>query len=95
MHKKRESASTVALMEKLVKEKDLDNFIKQNEDIMCEESLSGYLKKLCAERSIIPERVILNAQLDRVYGHQIFSGTRKPSRDKVIQLAFGFGLDFN
>lgn len=26
-------------------------------------------------------------------GHQLFNGTRKPSRDKVIQLAFGFGLD--
>ena len=29
----------------------------------------------------------------RTYGHQLFSGKRKPSRDKVIQFAFGFGLD--
>ena len=34
-----------------------------------------------------------SAQLDRVYGHQIFTGRYHPSRDKVIQLAFGFGLD--
>jgi hypothetical protein len=41
----------------------------------------------------VPERVIKLASIERTYGHQLFNGTRKPSRDKVIQLAFGFGLD--
>ena len=40
----------------------------------------------------IAERVIKRAGIDRTYGHQLFSGRRKPSRDKVIQLAFGFEL---
>ena len=30
--------------------------------------------------------------MPRNYAYQLFNGTRKPSRDKVIQLAFGFGL---
>ena len=40
----------------------------------------------------VPERVIKMASIERTYGHQLFNGTRKPSRDKVIQLAFGFRL---
>lgn len=40
----------------------------------------------------MPERVIKAASIDRTYGHQIFNGTRRPSRDKLLQLAFGFGL---
>ena len=51
------------------------------------------LARLCAERETARERVIQRAQIERSYGHQLFNGTRRPSRDKVIQLAFGFGLD--
>ena len=52
-----------------------------------------YIKELCYMTKQVPERVIKNASIERTYGHQLFNGTRKPSRDKVIQLAFGFGLD--
>ncbi len=52
-----------------------------------------YLARLCCEREIARERVIQRARIERSYGHQLFNGTRRPSRDKVIQLAFGFGLD--
>ena len=52
-----------------------------------------YLARLCSEREIVRERVIQRARIERSYGHQLFNGTRRPSRDKVIQLAFGFGLD--
>lgn len=52
-----------------------------------------YIKELCYMTKQVPERVIKNASIERTYGHQLFNGTRKPSRDKVIQLAFGFELD--
>lgn len=56
-------------------------------------SFPEHLARLCAERETARERVIQRAQIERSYGHQLFNGTRRPSRDKVIQLAFGFGLD--
>ena len=31
--------------------------------------------------------------IEKHYGYQIFSGTKKPSRDKVIMLCFGMGLN--
>jgi len=40
----------------------------------------------------VPERIINRADIESSYGHQIFKGSRMPSRDKVIQLAFGFGF---
>ena len=36
--------------------------------------------------------VIHGSQLDRNYAYQIFSGTRKPTRDKLLALGFGMGL---
>jgi transcriptional regulator with XRE-family HTH domain len=46
-------------------------------------------------KELVPEQVIRKAGIERSYGHQLFNGTRKPSRDKVIQLAFGLGLDLD
>ena len=41
---------------------------------------------------MLPAQVIERSQIERTYGHQLFNGTRRPSRDKVLQLALGLGL---
>ena len=38
--------------------------------------------------ALFPEHLIRRANLEKSFGHQLFSGKRKPSRDTVIQLAF-------
>ncbi|MEA4870464.1 MAG: helix-turn-helix transcriptional regulator [Christensenella sp.] len=52
-----------------------------------------YLAQLCSERNATRERVIQRAGIERSYGHQLFNGIRRPSRDKALQLAFGLELD--
>lgn len=51
-----------------------------------------YITSLCAEQNEVPEHIILRAGLEKSFGHQLFSGRRAPSRDTVLQLAFGFSL---
>ena len=36
--------------------------------------------------------IIRDAGIDTTYGYQIFDGKKKPRRDKLLQLAFGFPL---
>lgn len=67
-------------------------FVGENTDCFIEQSFAEYITMLGRERGVSHSQVIRDAQIDRVYGQQIFSGVRKPSRDKVIQLAFGFSL---
>ena len=67
-----------------------------NEVLQSETSLppfSDYIAQICFVRGEPREYVIRRAGIERSYGYQLFNGTRKPSRDKAIQLAFGFGLD--
>lgn len=52
-----------------------------------------YVAQLCQSRGETREHIIRRSGINRTYGHQLFNGIRRPSRDKVIQLAFGFGLD--
>lgn len=85
--------STSTLLRRLFKSSDLDKFINNNIDEMNIPPFHVYILDLCKAEGWVPEQIIKKAAIDRTYGHQLFNGTRKPSRDKVIQLAFGFGLD--
>ena len=51
-----------------------------------------YISSICARQNEVPEHVIQRAGLEKSFGHQLFSGRRTPSRDTVLQLAFGFSL---
>lgn len=57
-------------------------------------SLAEHLDALLDQKETSKAEVIYRAGLDTVYGYQIFNGTRKPSRDKLLQLAFGFPLTY-
>ena len=87
-----ERLDTSTFLRRLMKTRDFETFIDTYDTEMSEKQLSVYLSKLCEEKKLVPERIIKAAQIDRTYGHQLFNGTRQPSRDKVIQLAFGFEM---
>lgn len=84
---------TDTLMRRIFKASNVEDVLKQNAPSMQAENFCACLNDLCRELGAVPEQVIRRSQIDRSYGHQLFNGTRKPSRDKVLQLAFGFGLN--
>lgn len=84
---------TSTLLRRLFKASNLNSFIEENEYCLQTTPFHEYISRLCQKMGCIPEQIIKQTTIERTYGHQIFNGTRSPSRDKVIQLAFGFGLD--
>ena len=87
-----EKVSTDSLLKKILRTKNLNSFLQRNEQYLRPEAFPEMLRSLCERRGLVPERVIQRAQIDRTYGHQLFNGTRRPSRDKVLQLAISIGL---
>jgi len=85
--------TTSKMLALIFKTNNIGNFIKNNSVNMETCRLTDYLKDLCKEKNVVQEHVIIHSDIDRTYGHQIFRGLHKPSRDKIIQLAFGFGLN--
>ena len=55
-------------------------------------SLAEYLQQLLDEKGLERSKVVREAGLNDTFGYQIFKGTRKASRDKVLQLAFAMQL---
>lgn len=86
---------TSTLLRRLFKTRSLSSYVKRNEASMVNESFSDYLQEMLSEKGVVAEQVINSSGIERTYGHQLFNGTRKPSRDKVLQLAVGFGLSYD
>lgn len=84
---------TATLMENLIKVNTLDSFLNKNKANFNVPAFNEYIQSICDERHISAESIIKAADIDRTYGHQLFNGTRKPSRDNVIKLALAFKLD--
>ncbi|NCB51658.1 MAG: hypothetical protein EOM54_07250 [Clostridia bacterium] len=84
---------TSTLFRQLFKTSNIKAFTENNSAEMRLPSFSEYISGLCADRGEVPERIIKRADIERSFGHQLFKGTKNPSRDTVLQLAFGFEAD--
>lgn len=84
--------NTTRLLNELKNAKTFVGFTDKNPDVFCDESIADCLQRLCFERNAELAQVIRRSGIDRTYGYQLFNGRRSPSRDKLIQLAFGFPL---
>jgi len=83
---------TSALLEELFMADDVRTFLCENERGMITPPFTEYLDALCTYKKMVRERVIKNAGIERTFGHQLFRGVRKLSRDNALRLAFGFEL---
>lgn len=88
-----ENARTSTLLRQLFEAPDLDTFFDRYQPAMRLPDFHEYLLELCRDRQMKKETVIRRAGIERTYGYQLLNGTRKPSRDKVLQLALALRLD--
>ncbi len=86
--------STDELLKILNQEEEIESYIEENKDDLIDLSLSDYLDDMLKKYDISKNLAINNSELNQIYGYQIFDGKKKnPSRDKLIQLIFGMGLN--
>ena len=85
--------STDELLALLFKERSLEHFLQRNESAYLNTTFADYLSSWCKKHQAVPEQVIRQANLEKSFGHQLFTGKRNPSRDTVLQLAFAMGAE--
>lgn len=93
MNKDSPKISTSKLFRLLFKAPNPEQFIGNNMEEMRIPSFSEYITELSKKQGSVAEHIIKRANIERSFGHQIFRGSRNPSRDTVLQLAFGFEAD--
>ena len=86
-------ARTDASVKDLLKATSIEGFLAGNQDNMLTMNLSEYLMALLRQKKLKRADVIRDSHLEHAYVYQIFDGKKKPSRDKLIAIAFGLHLN--
>lgn len=83
------SKNTDDLQKELMNTADLSAFLEENSGQFQSDSFPQILSRLLQNKGISKAALAKSAGMSEVYLHQIFSGGRNPSRDRVISLGFG------
>ena len=95
MDKPEKTFSTGEMTSGILKTKDFKRYMANHASSMGQVDLPEYLERLLREKDMKRAEVIRRADLDRAFGYQIFDGSKSPSRDKVLQIAIGFRLNYD
>lgn len=86
--------TTEELMEILKQKKSIHAYFTEEIDELEFASLAEYLELLLNEKGLRKSDVIKRSNMDKNYAYQIFNGNKThPSRDKMIAIAIGMGLN--
>lgn len=83
--------TTDDLSQELMSGADIDSYIKENETLFFDKSVTELLSELYEKKSITKAELARQAGMSEVYVHQVFSGRRSPSRDRLLCLCIGLG----
>ncbi len=86
-------ARSDASLKNLLKATSIGGFLAGNQENMLTMNLSEYLMTLLRQKKLKRADVIRDSHLEHAYVYQIFDGKKKPSRDKLIAIAFGLHLN--
>lgn len=81
--------NTKDLQNELSNAHNIDQYLKNNEDYIIDQSLAQYFCDVLNQKSISKQDVIKRSDLNEIYAYQIISGKRVPSRNKLICLCIG------
>lgn len=73
--------------------KDIDDYLAGNSQLLLKKTVSETLNEALYKSGMSESDVVKRCGLTRSHVYHIFNGRRLPSRDKLIAIAFGLGLD--
>ncbi len=87
-----EKKSTRDLSRELLEQPNLDSYLQANQASFASESITELLNECFLARDCSKAALARKAGMSEVYLHQVFSGRRSPSRDRLICLCMGMEL---
>ena len=84
-----EKKSTDDLRQELMSQPDLDAYIHENQAFFASRNMLDLLNALYDHAGISKAELARRSCISEVYMHQVFSGRRRPSRDRLLCICFG------
>lgn len=83
---------TDELMKKLLQANNISDYVKEYEAFFIDLTITDFLNEYLKAKKLTKSKVIKDAQINEIYGYQIFSGSRTPSRNKLIALCIAMKM---
>ena len=81
--------STGDLRQELMDQPNLDAYIHENQAYFLEKNVTELLAQMYGRKDISKAELARCAGISEVYIHQVFSGRRRPSRDRLVCICIG------
>lgn len=91
----KDSSTTNQLDKSLMLSDTYEEFLVENIDRMKTNNIKMALQKIVYNSDITFDEISKKSRVNKSYIYQIINGRRRPSRDKIIQLCFGLGLNLD
>ena len=86
---------TNELLKELNSVNNIDEYFKENKDVLIDFTIAEYLYDVFKEKCLVKSQVFRKAEIDEIYGYQIFGGLKNPSRNTLIAICIGAGFTLN
>lgn len=83
---------TDEMMENLLKSNNIEEYIKENREAFIDLTVSQFLSEYIKSRKLTKSHVIKNAEISEIFGFQVLSGTRNPSRNTLLSLCIAMEM---
>ena len=83
---------TSEMLSELEKCSNFRDFLNSNKDNITQTDLRNNLEALLKKYGIKKSEAVKASELNEIYAYQIFAGSRKPDRSKLLCIAVGMGL---
>ncbi len=84
---------TAKILEELQACESFKKFYNENNDYLVDATLSQMINDLLKTKGLKKSEVIRKSEISEVYCYKIFSGERKPERNKLLCLILAMGLN--
>ncbi len=86
---------TDELMKDLLSSNNIELYLKENEQHFVNVTIAEFLNEYVNAKQLVKSQIFKEAEMNEIYGYQIFSASRTPSRDKLISLCIGMGMSLD
>lgn len=83
---------TDELMKELLNSNNINLYLDENKQHFINLTISEFLNEYANSKRLVKSQIFKDSEMNEIYGYQIFSGSRTPSRDKLIALCIGMGM---
>lgn len=86
---------TDEMMDKLLKSNNISEYIKENGEAFVDLTISQFLSEYIKAHKLVKAAVIKDAEISEIFGFQVLSGTRNPSRNTLLSLCIAMKMSLD